>query len=148
MTFHAETIDRLAGSLQKYRAELREATVDVKRRQVELLQAQAYFDEATSKVDTLTEIVADCVRFLDFAELCDRDNDLAHAFANAVLDRDAEVDAERDRTEAALLSGTPLTDALRAAIPPRLMCVRCGIGDRDTEDGLCRHCVNDEDGAR
>lgn len=76
MSFHPETIARLSGSLQKYSAELEDA-------RDKLAAAQ-------SKVDERAAIVADCLRFLDFAELCDRDADLAHAFANAVLNRDGE----------------------------------------------------------
>lgn len=85
MTFHAETITRLSGSLQKYSVELEEA-------RDKLAAAQL-------KVDEKTAIVADCVRFLDFAELCDRNADLAQAFADAVLFRDGETAAtDRPRT--------------------------------------------------
>lgn len=58
----------------------------------------------------------------------------------------ARAEVEQTAANAPLLSQTPLAAVFGATRTPYLMCVRCGIGDRDTVDGRCGRCVAEDGG--
>ena len=97
MTFHESTVKKLRWALNGHLDHLEEANRNVEKRRQALADAQEELGYAEERAATLTANVADCQRWLDFAALCDTDEDLAHAFANAVLNRDAEMaEAKQD----------------------------------------------------
>lgn len=96
MTFHESTITKLRLALAGHQDQLALANERVEKRTQALADAQEELGYAVEKAAVLRANVADCEQWLDFAALCDADNDLAHAFANAVLNRDAEMQAARD----------------------------------------------------
>lgn len=100
MTFHKSTVEKLRLALVGHEDKLEAARGNVVRRRQALADAQEELGYAEEKEAVLIANVADCKRWLDFAELCDHDTDLAYAFANAVLNRDAEMQAACDEATA------------------------------------------------
>lgn len=91
MTFHESTVKKLRWALSGHQDHLEEAERNVEVRTQALADAQRELANAVERASTLRANVADCQRWLDFAALCDHDTELAHAFANAVLNRNAEM---------------------------------------------------------
>lgn len=100
MTFHKSTVKKLRLALAGHQDQLAAADERVEKRRQALADAQEELGYAEEKAAVLRANVADCQRWLDFAALCDHDTELAHAFANAVLNRDAEMLAAAQEAEA------------------------------------------------
>lgn len=139
MTFHESTIQKLRLALAGHQNRLFLADERVEKRTQALADAQEELADAVENAATLRANVADYQRWLDFAALCDHDTELAHAFANAVLNRDGEMqDAAREAAseaaqEAWIAQGERAVDealdALDADAPPTVSDMRAIFGE-------------------